>query len=181
MSFVITLFIAAVVFFYVRGTRMARNKWLARLNLPGRWRIEGETPLFTINGEPINNPLPRFDEGSVDSSDESSDESSKDASQESVSADEVNPGRTNKRRDIVLELSGNLSGGRFSQTYVDEEVAGSWRQSGSRLSLVTEATTTTYEVHFFDNGRVGLEDQAGRRILLEKLSNAKGTQKPAWT
>ena len=43
MSFIMVLVVAAGVFFYVKGTRAARLKWLRKIDLPGQWQAQYDT------------------------------------------------------------------------------------------------------------------------------------------
>jgi hypothetical protein len=40
MSFVMAAVVALGVFFYIKGTRAARQQWLRKLDLPGQWQAE---------------------------------------------------------------------------------------------------------------------------------------------
>ena len=42
MSVVMVMVVALGVFFYVKGTRAARQKWLQKIDLPGQWQAEYE-------------------------------------------------------------------------------------------------------------------------------------------
>ena len=43
MSFLVVILVSLVVFFYVRSTRRARQAWLQKLDLPGRWHGQTNT------------------------------------------------------------------------------------------------------------------------------------------
>lgn len=43
MSFVMVIVVALGVFFYIKGTRAARQQWLRKIDLPGQWQAEYES------------------------------------------------------------------------------------------------------------------------------------------
>jgi hypothetical protein len=55
MSLVMVVIVAAGVFFYVKGTRAARQQWLQKIDLPGQWQAQydnsdnGETRTQTLS------------------------------------------------------------------------------------------------------------------------------------
>ncbi len=42
MSFLVVILVTAGVYFYVRSTRVARQNWLRKLDLPGRWQLQSD-------------------------------------------------------------------------------------------------------------------------------------------
>ncbi|XOV85058.1 MAG: hypothetical protein ACFHXK_08010 [bacterium] len=54
MSVVMVVVVALGAFFYIKGTRAARLKWLRKIDLPGQWQAEYET---TDEGSPRKQTL----------------------------------------------------------------------------------------------------------------------------
>lgn len=76
--------------------------------------------------------------------------------------------------DGTLELSGELHAGtyRFREPEADER--GTWALEGHTLELTAEAdgVTQSYELRFFDSGKIGLDGPGRvRRVYVKEPSN----------
>ncbi|MEM7079159.1 MAG: hypothetical protein AAF513_11075 [Pseudomonadota bacterium] len=69
----------------------------------------------------------------------------------------------------VLELQGELSGGSYVWSQAQARVQGHWHLTGHKLTLhAQDGVCSTYDVHLFRQGYIGLEDAAGQRLLLAR-------------
>lgn len=114
-SFLLVVVVALGAFFYMRASRGARQKWLVKLDLPGRWLSEAD--------------------GQVEE----------------------------------LRLQGGLEKGEFVRIRDSQEERGVWKLSGHYLHL--NQGEERYDLHLFKPGQIGLEDDAGRRRVYEKVTD----------
>ncbi len=119
MSFFVVIAVAVVVFWWVKSARQARQDWLKKIDLPGRW-------LATDNESDYN---------------------------------------------AELTLHGGLDAGEFVLVRDDNSWRGSWRLQGHTLTLSGEGREQALDLHFFNPGSIGLEDESGVRRLYQKLAD----------
>jgi hypothetical protein len=64
MSVVVVMVVAGVAYFWLRGARQSRLRWLARLDLPGTWTWQDHDGTLELAGELSHGTFRRLEAGS---------------------------------------------------------------------------------------------------------------------
>lgn len=83
------------------------------------------------------------------------------------------PGRWHwEQGQDTLTLNGQVDRGRFIRVEEGRQVEGDWRLQGHILELQVNGDVTRFDLQFFQSGKIGLQDESGkRRLYLKERSN----------
>ena len=70
-----------------------------------------------------------------------------------------------------LTLHGGVDGGDFVLSEGAQESRGRWQIVGHTLSLRSSGNIQAFDLHYFKTGSIGLEDGAGERRILTKMTD----------